>query len=144
MTHALGRSIPRLVLHSTLAGHSATITSHEQAGGGDLYGREGVVTAVSGEWEAVELELTTASRGLRTCLGGRSRAGAHAAAWLRQLPAHGDAWRAGDSLRAHGRKVRLLGWAGLRGRWRVQLDRSATTPLGMRHASLLALGWERK
>jgi hypothetical protein len=46
--HAPGRSMPRLVLHSSLAGRSATITSHEQAGGGDLYGREGVVTAISG------------------------------------------------------------------------------------------------
>jgi len=38
--------------------------------------------------------------------------------------------------------VRLLGWAGSQGRWRVQLDRSRLALLGVRPASLLALGWE--
>jgi hypothetical protein len=38
--------------------------------------------------------------------------------------------------------VRVLGWMGEHDRWRVQLDRSRLAPLGVRHASLLALGWE--
>eukprot|EP00302_Diacronema_sp_CCMP2436_P032794 CAMPEP_0180006898 /NCGR_PEP_ID=MMETSP0984-20121128/13578_1 /TAXON_ID=483367 /ORGANISM="non described non described, Strain CCMP 2436" /LENGTH=99 /DNA_ID=CAMNT_0021927915 /DNA_START=38 /DNA_END=333 /DNA_ORIENTATION=+ len=51
----------RLVLHSTLAGRSATITL-QPVGGNFLLGREGVITAVSGEWESVELELDDGER----------------------------------------------------------------------------------
>ncbi|KAJ1631459.1 hypothetical protein T492DRAFT_869919 [Pavlovales sp. CCMP2436] len=152
VAHALGRSMPaRLVLHAAIVGRSATITS-QPAGGEFLIGREGVVTAVSGEWESVELELDdgervsvpvasininlaatsaqpVANRRLTATLGG-----------LEDDPVLADDDPELEDPELNGRKVRLLGWVGSRGRWRVQLDRSAIAPLDVRHANLLALG----
>ncbi|KAJ1629753.1 hypothetical protein T492DRAFT_907346 [Pavlovales sp. CCMP2436] len=142
VAHALGRSMPPgLVLHSALVGRSATITS-QPAGGELLLGRKGIVTAVSAEWESVELELDHGERvsvpvaSVELELAStQPSGGAHRllTATLDELAACPD---------QNGRRVRLLGWVGSQGCWRAQIDRSRLAPLGVPPASLLALGWE--
>ncbi|KAJ1621185.1 hypothetical protein T492DRAFT_914479 [Pavlovales sp. CCMP2436] len=113
MAHALGRSMPPHL---------------------------GVVTAVSAEWESVKLELDDGERvsvpvaSINLELApAQQPGGAH-----RRLTVTLGGLAARPEL--NGRKVRLLGWVGSQGRWRVQLDRSRLAPLGVRPASLLALG----
>ncbi|KAJ1620537.1 hypothetical protein T492DRAFT_915073 [Pavlovales sp. CCMP2436] len=134
-------AVPSIADESTSSGlallltrRSATITS-QPAGGDFVLGRKGVVTAVSGECTSVELELDDGER-LSVLIASVEikRANRRLTAMLCGLAA------ARPEL--NGRKVRLLSWVGSSGRLRVQLDQSSIAPLSVRHASLLALGWE--
>ncbi|KAJ1637764.1 hypothetical protein T492DRAFT_859454 [Pavlovales sp. CCMP2436] len=144
MAHALDRSTPtRLVLQSALAGRSARIIS-QPARVEFLLGLEGVVTAVSGKLESVDLELED---GVRVCVPVASveikLAPTHQpVGTLRRFTATLGGYPGSPELNGH--KLRLLKWVGPEGLWHVQLDRVDHNRLTMHifPANLLALGWK--
>jgi hypothetical protein len=52
----------RLILHAALVGRRATLKIGQRAGGEVVLGREGVVSAVFGEWESFDLDFDDGER----------------------------------------------------------------------------------